>query len=200
MTNARIPENDPFVLFEDWYGEACARVEINPNAMTLATADTQGRPTARTVLLKGWDSDGFVFYTNLDSRKGRQITANPNAALLFYWRTLARQIHIEGSLSPVSDDEADAYFATRPRESQLAAWASQQSRPMPGGRGEFEESLAAAGERFEGMAVPRPPRWSGFRLAPERIEFWQEGEFRMHHRREFRRRFDGGWDSAELYP
>jgi len=197
---AEMTQDDPFALFEEWFSGACAREPVNPNAMALATADAEGRPTARTVLLKSWDARGFVFYTNLESRKGRQIAGNPCAALLFYWRALARQIHIEGALALVDAAEADAYFATRPRESQLAAWASQQSRPMPRGRSDFEEAFDAVRRRFEGATVPRPPQWSGFRLAPERIEFWQEGDYRMHYRREFRRRASGEWDVAELFP
>jgi len=197
---AEMTQEGPFPLFKEWFDEACRRELVNPNAMALATADDKGRPTARTVLLKGWDERGLVFYTNLESRKGHQIAANPYAALLFYWRALARQIHIEGPLAAVDAAEADAYFATRPRESQLAAWASRQSRPMAGGRRDFEEAYEHASRRFEDIDVPRPPFWSGFRLAPERIEFWEEGGYRMHYRREYRHRADGEWDVAELFP
>jgi len=191
---------DPFQLFEAWFGHAESQVPVNPNAMTLATADAQGRPSARTVLLKGWDRDGFVFYTNLDSRKGRQLAANPVAALVFYWRDLARQIHIEGPVEPVSEAEADAYFASRPRGSQLAAWASNQSAVMPGGRTDFERALEEVTARFEGAEIPRPPRWSGFRLDPQRFEFWQEGSYRMHRRWAYRPDSQGGWTLSELYP
>lgn len=192
--------DDPLAWFRAWYEEACARIAVNPNAMTLATADAAGRPSARTVLLKGWNERGFVFYTNLESRKGSQLAENPAAALLFYWRALARQIHLEGSVTPVSDREADAYFASRPRESRLAAWASRQSAPMAGGRADFERDFAAAVQRFEGREVPRPPHWSGFRLAPERFEFWEEGPNRMHYRHAFRRGDRGGWEISVLYP
>ncbi|RMD90478.1 MAG: pyridoxamine 5'-phosphate oxidase [Alphaproteobacteria bacterium] len=192
--------SDPFALFESWFAEAEAQEPRDANAMILATADARGRPSARAVLLKAWDARGFVFYTNLDSRKGRELAANPQAALLFYWKSLSRQIRIEGETSLVDDAEADAYFATRPRESQLAAWASHQSEVMPEGRASFERALAEVTARFEGREVPRPPRWSGYRLAPDSFEFWREEPFRMHDRQVFARQADGGWEIRYLYP
>lgn len=192
-------DQDPFTLFKNWYADAEASEPDNPNAMTLATA-RDGRPAARVVLLKDWSPNGFVFYTNFESRKGRDIAANPQAALLFYWKSRARQIRIEGVLHRVDDAEADAYFATRPRMSQLGAWASRQSDVMHQGRGEFEAALQAMEQRFEGMTVPRPPHWSGYRLAPDVIEFWEEREFRLHERRLFRLDEAGGWSMDWLFP
>ena len=193
-------KTDPFTLFGVWFAEAEAAEPRDANAMTLATADARGRPSARIVLLKAWDERGFVFYTNLDSRKGRELALNPRAALLFYWKSLSRQIRIEGEATVVDDAEADAYFATRPRESQLAAWASKQSAVMPEGRASFERALAEVTARFEGRAVPRPPRWSGYRLVPGHFEFWREEPFRMHDRQAFTRQADGGWEIRYLYP
>jgi len=189
---------DPIALFDDWFAEARAGEVNDANAMALATADAAGRPSVRMVLLKGHGADGFVFYTNLDSRKGDEIAANPHAALLFHWKSLRRQVRIEGPLSPVDAATADAYFATRSRASQLGAWASDQSRPLPE-RAAFEARYAEAEARFAGGDVPRPPRWSGFRLTPERIEFWEDREFRLHHRRLFTRTATG-WTEGLLYP
>lgn len=167
--------------FRDLLEEAGRSDLREPTAMTLATADAAGRPSARTVLLKDADTNGFVFYTNLDSRKGRALRENPRAALLFFWQPLVRQVEIEGTVATVDDVEADAYWATRPRESQLGAWASEQSAPLAS-RAEFEERLAGLRERYREREVPRPPRWTGFRLVPDRIEFWHEREFRQHDR------------------
>ena len=189
---------DPFQLFDAWYAEA-RETELNDsNAMALATADGEGRPAVRMVLLKGHGPDGFVFYTNRESRKAADIAANPQAALLFHWKSLRRQIRIEGALTLATDVESDAYFASRHRDSQLGAWASDQSRPLDD-RATFEARFAEVQARFEGGAVPRPPHWGGYRLTPDRIEFWQDREHRLHERRVFVRA-GGGWNEGLLYP
>ena len=189
---------DPLALFDEWLAEARASEPNDPEAMALATTDREGRPSARMVLLKARDRSGFTFHTNLESRKGSEIAANPRAALLFHWKSLRRQVRIEGTVEQVSEEEGDAYFATRSRGSQLSAWASDQSRPL-GSRAEFEARYAEATARFEGRDVPRPPHWTGLRVVPERIEFWNDREFRMHERRLFLR--DGsGWSEGLLYP
>jgi pyridoxamine 5'-phosphate oxidase len=190
---------DPHALFEEWLAEAVAAEPNDPTAMALATADADGRPSARMVLLKGHDQRGFVFYTNLDSRKGDELAANPRAALLFHWKSLRRQVRVEGAVEPVGAGEADAYFATRSRDSRLGAWASDQSRPLES-RPLFEARYEAMKARFEGGEVPRPPRWSGWRVVPERIEFWTSREHRLHDRRLFTRTADGGWNEGLLYP
>ena len=190
--------DDPFALFEAWYAEARASEINDPDAMALATADAAGRPSVRMVLLKGHGPDGFVFYTNLDSRKGGELAANRHAALLFHWKSLRRQVRIEGAVSAVSEGEADAYFASRGRASKLGAWASDQSRPLDS-RATFEARLAEVEARFDGQDVPRPPRWSGFRVTPERIEFWNDRAHRLHERRLFVRAGDG-WCEGMLYP
>jgi pyridoxamine 5'-phosphate oxidase len=189
---------DPHSLFRDWFAEARLSEPNDANAMALATADADGRPSARMVLLKGHDAHGFVFYTNLDSRKGGELAANPHAALLFHWKSLRRQVRIEGDVEPVTAAEADAYFATRSRDSQLGAWASEQSRPLAS-RAVFESRYEEMAARFEGGDVPRPPRWSGFRLVPERIEFWTDRAHRLHERRLFKRAAEG-WSEGLLYP
>ena len=189
---------DPHQLFEEWFALAVASEPNDPNAMALATADASGRPSLRMVLLKGHDQRGFVFYTNQDSRKGAELEANRQAALLFHWKSLRRQVRIEGPVSFVGEDEADAYFATRSRDSQLGAWASDQSRPLDR-RETFEARYEEIRRRFDGTSVPRPPRWSGFRVAPERIEFWTDRAHRLHERRLFSRTASG-WDEGLLYP
>ena len=190
--------DDPIALFDAWYAEAQGSEPNDPGAMALATADAAGRPSVRMVLLKGHGPAGFVFYTNLDSRKGGELGANPAAALLLHWKSLRRQVRVEGPVSAVTDEEADAYFASRSRDSQLGAWASDQSRALPE-RALFERRFADMQQRFAGAAVPRPPRWSGFRVAPERIEFWSDREHRLHERRLFTRTADG-WREGLLYP
>lgn len=189
---------DPFQLFDDWFAEAKASEPNDPEAMALATATPDGRPSVRMVLLKGHGPDGFVFYTNLDSRKGNELAANSQASLLFHWKSLRRQVRIEGAIESVSDDDANAYFASRSRDSQLGAWASYQSRPLES-REVFEGRYEDMRRRFDGADVPRPPRWSGFRVIPERIEFWSDRAHRLHERRLFTRDGDG-WREGLLYP
>jgi pyridoxamine 5'-phosphate oxidase len=190
---------DPHALFDVWLAEAKASEPNDPTAMALATADAAGRPSVRMVLMKGHDARGFVFYTNLDSRKGAELAANPRAALLFHWKSLRRQVRVEGAVEPVTDAEADAYFASRSRDSQLGAWASDQSRPLDA-RATFEARYEDIRARFEGGDVPRPPRWSGWRVVPERIEFWSDRPHRLHERRLFVRGDGGGWGEGLLYP
>ena len=189
---------EPFARFGEWFAAAAASEPDNANAMTLATATKEGAPSARIVLLKGWDERGFVFYTNLGSRKGTELARNPQAALLFYWKSLSRQIRIEGATAPVSEAEADEYYASRPHLSRIGAWASEQSRPL-GSRAELEARVAEFEARYSGEAVPRPPFWSGFRLRPARFEFWEERPFRLHERRIFVRAGEG-WRTGLLYP
>jgi len=189
---------DPHALFDEWLIEARASEPNDPDAMALGTADDEGRPSVRMVLLKGHDDRGFVFYTNLNSRKGQELAANPNASLLFHWKSLRRQVRVEGPVERVSDTEADAYFATRARDSQLGAWASDQSRPLDS-RATFEKRFQQIRSRFEDADVPRPPHWSGFRVVPRQIEFWNDRAHRLHERRLFVR--DGsGWSEGLLYP
>lgn len=190
--------DDPFALFESWLAEAKASEPNDPEAMALATSTPDGHPSVRMVLLKGYGPAGFVFYTNADSRKGGELAANPHVALLFHWKSLRRQVRIEGPVEPVSDAEADAYFASRARDSQLGAHASLQSRPLDR-RETFEQRFEETKARFEGKDVPRPERWTGFRVTPERIEFWNDRAHRLHERRLFVRD-GGGWTEGLLYP
>jgi len=191
---------DPFQQFAEWFREAEAAVPVDPNAMILSTVGAEGRPSSRVVLLKGFDAEGFVFYGNLGSQKFRELQARPWAALNFHWKPLERQVRIEGPVAQVSDSEADAYFATRPRGSQIGAWASKQSEPL-GSREELEARVREFDARYAGREVPRPAHWSGFRLAPDRIEFWKAGQFRLHDREVFRRSRPGApWSVQHLYP
>ncbi len=190
--------NTPFTLFDTWFAEARASELNDSNAMALATVNAEGQPAVRMVLLKGHDAQGFVFYTNQESRKADDLRTVAKAALLFHWKSLRRQIRIEGAVSVVDDATADAYFATRSRDSQLGAWASEQSRPLPD-RATFEARYAEMRARFDGKTVTRPPHWSGYRVVPERIEFWEDGAHRLHHRRVFTRNA-GSWHEGLLYP
>ena len=189
---------DPHALFDAWMAEAEASEPNDPNAMALATVDARGQPSVRMVLLKGHDAAGFIFYTNQQSRKADDLSANARAGLLFHWKSLRRQVRIEGPVTPVSDAEANAYFSTRGRVSRLGAWASDQSRALPD-RATLEARLAEVTARFEGAEVPRPPHWSGYRVTPETIEFWQDGAHRLHDRRLFTQA-GGGWSEGLLYP
>jgi pyridoxamine 5'-phosphate oxidase len=194
-----LPAGDPFVMFEAWFADARESEPNDANAMALATATPDGRPSVRMVLLKGHGPDGFVFYTNAGSRKGDEIRANPRAALLFHWKSLRRQVRIEGPLSEVAAAEADAYFASRHPDSRLGSAASDQSRPLDD-RATYLARVEALRAEYPDGSVPRPPHWTGFRLAPERIEFWIDRAHRLHERRRFTRAADGGWDSTLLYP
>jgi pyridoxamine 5'-phosphate oxidase len=194
---------DPIALFEAWLAEATRTEPNDPNAMTLATCSADGRPSARVVLLKGLDPvgterRGLVFYTNLQSRKGGELAANSYAALLFHWKSLRRQVRVEGRAEPVPSAEADVYYATRPRISRLGAWASDQSRPLPS-RSELERRVTELDVRYPGDAIPRPPHWSGFRVVADSFEFWQDMPFRLHDRRTYTHS-DAGWTIGALYP
>ena len=195
---SRSMADDPLLLFDAWYAEARATELNDANAMALATADASGRPSVRMVLLKGHGPKGFVFYTNRESRKAVEIAANPNAALLFHWKSQRRQIRIEGALSWATDAESDAYFASRSRDSQLGAWASDQSRPLDS-RATFEARFEEAKTRFAGRDVGRPPQWGGYRLTPQRIEFWQDRAHRLHERHVYICSVEG-WSEGMLYP
>lgn len=190
--------SDPFERFDQWFVEARAAEPNDPEAMALATTGSDGQPAVRMVLLKGHGPVGFVFYTNALSLKGRQLDENPRAALLFHWKSLRRQVRIEGPVEAVPDGEADAYFASRPRDSQVGAWASDQSRPLDSHE-VFEARFAETAARFEGSPVPRPPHWRGYKVVPERIEFWSDRPHRLHERRLFVREA-GGWSEGLLYP
>lgn len=190
--------HDPIQLFSEWFEQAKQTTLPEPAAMILATVSPEGKPSARVVLLKGFDVRGFAFYTNLQSRKSTELQTNPNAALCFYWPPLAKQVRVEGTVQKVSDEEADAYFSTRPRGAQIGAWASRQSAELAQRR-ELEARVKALEEKFSGMKVPRPPFWSGYRLMPERIEFWQSREDRLHDRVVFVRKGEE-WVKSLLYP
>jgi pyridoxamine 5'-phosphate oxidase len=190
---------DPFERFGELFEHVSSLGIPEHNAMCLSTVDASGRPSSRMVLLKGFDERGFVFYTNLESRKGRELRGNPAVALCFFWQQIARQVRIEGDAVAVSDREADAYFASRPRGSQIGAWASAQSQPLSG-RDELVTKVEEMEKRFEGVEVPRPPHWSGFRVVPRRIEFWTGEQFRLHERDIYERNADGVWGRSLLYP
>jgi pyridoxamine 5'-phosphate oxidase len=204
-TDELLSANEPFQLFDEWFQEAIASEPRDPNAMALATVDPDGLPNVRMVLLKGVDDPGrtdrgFVFYTNLESAKGRELAAVAKAAIVFHWKSLGRQVRVRGPVSPVTGEEADAYFATRHRGSRIGAWASAQSRPM-GSRLDLAKSVASYSARYAVGAIPRPPQWSGFRIVPVEIEFWRERPFRLHDRLVFRRTDpQTPWQSTRLFP
>jgi pyridoxamine 5'-phosphate oxidase len=193
-----LSEADPFELFNEWLREAIAKEPNDANAMSLATVDADGMPDVRMVLLKEADHRGFVFYSNRESAKGRQLAANPRAALLFHWKSLRRQVRVRGTVAPVSEAEADAYWATRARPAQLGAWASDQSRPLTD-RLALEKKIAEVGLKFGLGKVPRPPHWSGFRVTPQILEFWRDRPFRLHERLVFARAGEG-WTTRRLFP
>lgn len=189
---------DPFALFARWLAEATEREPNNPNAMIVVTTTPAGRPSARAILLKDVDARGFVFYTNKESRKSAELAANPNVFLLFYWKSVGRQVRVEGVVEDVTDAEADAYFASRPRISRLGAWASRQSRPLAE-RAVLEQRLAEYDAKYPGEDIPRPPYWSGYRVIPDSFEFWQDMPFRLHDRTTYTRA-PGGWTMGKLFP
>ncbi|HVI90804.1 MAG TPA: pyridoxamine 5'-phosphate oxidase [Dongiaceae bacterium] len=192
------PLAEPFELFAQWFGDASAKEPNDPNAMALATVGPDGQPSVRMVLLKDYDQRGFVFYTNFESRKGEQLLATRKAAIVLHWKTLKRQVRIEGPVEIVSDAEADEYYHSRARASQIGAWASQQSRPLES-RFELEKRVALFTAKYAIGTIPRPPHWSGMRIVPERIEFWEDGAFRLHDRQLYLRSGDG-WRTEKLYP
>ena len=192
--------NDPMQQFDIWFKDAEAHELNDPNAMTVATADANGRPSARILLLKGQDAKGFVFYTNMNSRKGGELQVNPFVSLCFHWKSLRRQVRIEGPIEQVSDDEADSYFNSRARGSRIGAWASQQSQPLAD-RETLMNAVAELEEKFAGAPIPRPPHWTGQRLRPLQIEFWEDGEFRLHDRFVFQRpTVEDAWSMQRLSP
>ncbi len=191
--------HEPFGLFAAWFAEAVASEPNDPNAMALATVDSGGLPDVRMVLLKGYDTQGFVFYSHIDSAKGRELAANPKAAILFHWKSLRRQIRVRGTVTPVTAEEADAYFATRPKQAQIGAWASKQSKPLES-RMAFEKAIALNAAKYVVGDVPRPEGWSGWRIAPLSFEFWHDRPFRLHDRIEFTRDANAAWSKTRLYP
>lgn len=192
--------SDPIAAFDGWLQEAAASEPNDPNAMSLATVGADGMPNARMVLLKGHDARGFVFYTNLESQKGGELADNAQAALCFHWKSLHRQVRVQGPISAVSDAEADAYFNSRGRQSRIGAWASQQSRPLAD-RAELEAAFAKIDAQYPDEDIPRPPHWSGRCISPLRIEFWQDGDHRLHDRLVFKRASaDAAWETERLYP
>ena len=192
--------DEPFGLFAVWFAEAVKSEPNDPNAMALATVDGDGLPDVRMVLLKGFDTAGFVFYSHIDSAKGRELASTPKAGLLFHWKSLRRQVRIRGTVTRVTDAEADAYFATRPKQAQIGAWASKQSQPLES-RMAFEKAIALNAAKYAIGEVPRPPGWSGWRIAPQAIEFWHDRPFRLHDRIEFTRTApDAAWSKTRLYP
>ncbi|WP_228073457.1 pyridoxamine 5'-phosphate oxidase [Kordiimonas pumila] len=199
MTLKTAAFNIPFQTVAEWLKEAEKTEPNDPTAMAVATVDADGAPSVRMVLLKGCDENGLVFYTNFESRKGRELLHTPKAALLFHWKSLRRQIRVEGAIEVVSDAEADAYFASRAKASQIGAWASKQSRPMEG-RFEFEAAIAKYTAKFGAGTVPRPDYWSGFRLKPTYFEFWRDRKFRLHERMTYSLNDTGSWNVSELYP
>jgi pyridoxamine 5'-phosphate oxidase len=193
-------EQDPFALFQAWFDEAKKSEPNDPNAMALSTVDAEGMPNSRMVLLNGRDGEDFVFYTNTQSQKGEELLGQPKAALLFHWKSLRRQVRIRGAVTVVSDEMADAYFQSRPRDSRIGAWASQQSRPLES-RFALEKAVAIQAAKFGVGTIPRPPHWTGFRISPVYLEFWRDGAFRLHDRVVFRRAQIGEpWARARLYP
>ena len=200
MTGDFQDEKDPFLLFSRWFADAQASEPNDPNAMTLATVDETGLPDARMVLMKGFDADGFVFYTNTQSAKGMELSQTPKAALVFHWKSLRRQVRVRGPVTPVSEAEADAYFDSRPRDSRIGAWASQQSRPLES-RFALEKAVATYAAQYAVGRVPRPPHWTSFRIAPLAMEFWQDRPFRLHDRLQFTRsQTDVPFTTKRLYP
>ncbi len=192
--------SEPFALFERWFSDATASEPNDPNAMALATVDPDGLPNVRMVLMKGWDEAGFVFYTNTESAKGRELLSGKKAALVLHWKSLKRQVRVRGPVEIVTDAEADEYFQSRPRDSRIGAWASQQSRPLES-RFALEKAVATNAAKYAIGEVPRPPHWTGFRIRPVEIEFWHDKPFRLHDRIVFRRPApEGGWTKARLYP
>ena len=205
MTDTELTSSDftesaePFQLFATWLKDATASEPNDPTALALATVDTDGLPDVRMVLLKGFDEHGFVFYTNFESAKGREILATMKAAMCFHWKSLRRQVRVRGPVEIVTDAEADEYFASRPRGSRIGAWASKQSRPLES-RFALEKAVAEYTARHVIGEIPRPPHWSGFRIVPSQIEFWHDRPFRLHDRVVFSRAADGGWEKDRLYP
>jgi len=198
-TDLPTDSTDPIALFKDWLAEAEEKESVNPTAMSVATADAQGVPSVRMVLLKDVDERGFVFYTNSESQKGLEMAENPHASLCFYWKTMLKEVRVDGPVTKVSDEEADAYFASRSRGSQIGAWASKQSRPLES-RFELEKQIAAYTAKFNIGKVPRPDFWEGYRVAAQKIEFWAERTFRLHDRIVYTLDENGNWVSQRLYP